>query len=245
MIYQADCFDIFPEIPSGTVDAVICDPPYGTTQCSWDAVIDLQAMWAELKRVAKPSAPIVLMAAQPFMSVLVTSNLEMFRYEWIWEKGNATGFLNAKKQPLRAHENVAIFYKSQPEFTPQMTSGHSRKTSSRKTVNSECYGKALKLAKYDSTDRYPRSVQFFSSDKQFGNFHPTQKPVALMKYLVKSYTRPGATVLDFAMGSGTTGVACRMLDRKFIGIEKEQKYFEIAQERMSEPYPIEMFGSTA
>jgi len=189
-------------------------------------------MWRELYRVCKPSAAIVLFSAQPFTSVLVSSNLSDWRTEWIWEKGNATGFLNAKKQPLRAHENIQVFYRRQPTYNPQMTDGHIRKTSKRKTVNSECYGKALSLAEYDSTKRYPRDVQFFSSDKQTGNFHPTQKPLALVKYIIETYSNRGDVVLDFTMGSGTAGIACQQTDRSFIGIEKEPDIFEVACMRM-------------
>lgn len=231
-LYNTDCFDVLPVIPDRTIDLVCADIPYGTTQCRWDSVLDLPRMWRELYRVCKPNAAIVLFSAQPFTSVLVSSNLSDWRTEWIWEKGNATGFLNAKRQPLRAHENIQVFYRRQPTYNPQMTDGHIRKTSKRKTVNSECYGKALSLTEYDSTKRYPRDVQFFSSDKQTGNFHPTQKPLALVKYIIETYSNRGDVVLDFTMGSGTAGIACQQTDRSFIGIEKEQDIFEVACMRM-------------
>lgn len=229
---NADCFDVFPQFEDGTVDLVCADIPYGTTQCRWDSVLDLQVMWHELYRIVKPTAAIVLFSAQPFTSVLVASNLRDWRSEWVWEKGNATGFLNAKKQPLRAHENIEVFYRRQPTYNPQMTDGHTRKTSKRKTVNSECYGKALSLTEYDSTQRYPRDVQFFSSDKQTGNYHPTQKPLALVQYLIETYSNPGDTVLDFTMGSGTAGVACQQTGRNFVGIEKDATIFQTACQRM-------------
>lgn len=232
VLHNADCFDVFPTLESGSIDLVCADIPYGTTQCRWDSILDLHVMWRELYRIAKPSAAIVLFSAQPFTSVLVASNLKDWRSEWIWEKGNATGFLNAKKQPLRAHENIEVFYRQQPTYNPQMTDGHTRKTSKRKTVNSECYGKALALTEYDSTQRYPRDVQFFSSDKQKGNYHPTQKPLALVKYIIETYSNPGETVLDFTMGSGTTGVGCQETGRPFIGIEKEKPIFHTACQRM-------------
>lgn len=228
-----DCLDRMKEIQSGSVDMVLADPPYGTTQCKWDSVIDMQAMWRELERVCKPNAAIVMTAAQPFTAQLVCSNMGMFRYEIIWEKGNATGFLNAKKQPLRAHESVLVFYRQQPTYNPQMTSGHARKTSKRKTVSSECYGKALSLTEYDSTERYPRSVQFFSSDKQRGSYHATQKPVALMEWLIRTYSNIGDVVLDFCMGSGTTGVACINTDREFIGMEADADIFQVATDRIN------------
>ncbi|WP_130945731.1 DNA-methyltransferase [Klebsiella quasipneumoniae] len=231
-LHNADCFDVFPQIASGTVDLVCADIPYGTTQCRWDSVLDLPLMWEQLYRIAKSSAAIVLFSAQPFTSVLISSNLRDWRSEWIWEKGNATGFLNAKKQPLRAHENIEVFYRRQPTYNPQFTHGHERRTSKRKTVNSECYGKALTLTKYDSTSRYPRDVQFFSSDKQTGNYHPTQKPLALVQYLIETYSNPGDTVLDFTMGSGTAGVACQQTERNFIGIEKDAAIYRTACERM-------------
>lgn len=232
LLHNADCFDVFPQIDSGTVDLVCADVPYGTTQCRWDSVLDLSLMWEQLYRIVKPSAAIVLFSAQPFTSVLVNSNLRDWRSEWIWEKGNATGFLNAKKQPLRAHENIEVFYRRQPTYNPQFTHGHERRTSKRKTVNSECYGKALTLTKYDSTSRYPRDVQFFSSDKQTGNYHPTQKPLALVQYLIETYSNPGDTVLDFTMGSGTAGVACQQTERNFIGIEKDAAIYRTACQRM-------------
>lgn len=231
-LHNADCFEVFPKIASGTVDLVCADIPYGTTQCRWDSVLDLHLMWEHLYRIVKPSAAIVLFSAQPFTSVLINSNLRDWRSEWIWEKGNATGFLNAKKQPLRAHENIEVFYRRQPTYNPQFTHGHERRTSKRKTVNSECYGKALTLTKYDSTSRYPRDVQFFSSDKQTGNYHPTQKPLALVQYLIETYSNPGDTVLDFTMGSGTAGVACQQTERNFIGIEKDTAIYRTACQRM-------------
>ena len=231
-LHNADCFDVFPQIATDTVDLVCADIPYGTTQCRWDSVLDLALMWEHLYRIVKPSAAIVLFSAQPFTSVLINSNLRDWRSEWIWEKGNATGFLNAKKQPLRAHENIEVFYRRQPTYNPQFTHGHERRTSKRKTVNSECYGKALTLTKYDSTSRYPRDVQFFSSDKQTGNYHPTQKPLALVQYLIETYSNPGDTVLDFTMGSGTAGVACQQTERNFVGIEKDAAIYRTACQRM-------------
>ncbi|HHQ4453013.1 TPA: DNA-methyltransferase [Aeromonas veronii] len=233
-LFHGDCLDLLPTISDGSIDMVLADPPYGTTQCKWDSVIDLAAMWRELERVCKPNAAIVMTAAQPFTAQLVCSNMGMFKYEIIWEKGNATGFLNAKKQPLRAHESVLVFYRQQPTYNPQMTSGHARKTSKRKTVNSECYGKALSLTEYDSTERYPRSVQFFSSDKQRGSYHATQKPVALMEWLIRSFSNPGDVVLDFCMGSGTTGVSCLNTGRNFVGIEKDAGIFNVAVSRLTE-----------
>lgn len=231
-LHHGDCFDVLPTIAAGSIDLVCADVPYGTTECKWDSVLDLDDMWRELYRVAKPNAAIVIFSAQPFTSVLVASNLKHWRSEWIWEKGNATGFLNAKKQPLRAHENIEVFYRRQPTYNPQFTHGHDRKTSKRKSVNSECYGKAYTLTEYDSTSRYPRDVQFFSSDKQKGNYHPTQKPVALLRYLIETYSNQGEMVLDFTMGSGTAAVACQESGRRFIGIEKDPAIYQVACDRV-------------
>ncbi len=248
-IKLGDCLELLKEIPTSSIDMVCADPPYGTTQCKWDSLIDLDLMWNELKRVIKPRGVIVLMAQAPFDKVLGCSNLKMLKYEWIWEKGNATGFLNAKKMPLKAHENalvfsddpeehwnMLVFYEKLPTYEPQMTHGHERKTTKRKPVNSECYGKAYELTEYGSTSRYPRSVQFFSSDKQKGNYHPTQKPVELMEFLIRTYSKEGDTVLDFCMGSGTTGVAAKKLNRRFIGFEIDPNYFATAEDRIKEQF---------
>lgn len=228
-----DCLERMNEIEAGTVDMILCDLPYGTTCCSWDAVIPFEPLWEQYERVIKENGAIVLFAAQPFTAVLATSNLKLFRYEWIWEKPIATGFFNANFQPLRAHENILVFYKSKPTFNPIKTFGHPRKTAKRRDIGSEHYGKQVNIKAYDSTERYPRSVQLIGRDKQKSNFHPTQKPVALCEYLIRTYTHEGETVLDNTMGSGTTGVACVNTGRSFIGIEQEQKYFEIAQERIA------------
>lgn len=231
-----DCLQLMKLIPDYSVDMILCDLPYGTTQCKWDSVIDFSKLWEQYIRITKESAAIVLTAMQPFTSALIMSNPKMFKYDWVWEKGSATGFLNAKKQPLRAHESVCVFYRKQCTYNPQFTHGHERKTATKKTVNSECYGKAIKITDYDSTDRYPRSVQFFSSDKQKVNIHPTQKPLALMEYLVKTYSNEGDVVLDNCMGSGTTGAACANTGRRFIGIELDANYFAAASDRIAEAY---------
>lgn len=230
-LHCGDCFDVLPTIEAGSIDLVCADVPYGTTECKWDSVLDLERMWSELYRVSRENAAIIIFSAQPFTSILVASNLKHWRSEWIWEKGNATGFLNAKKQPLRAHENIEVFYRRQPTYNPQFTHGHERRTSKRKSVNSECYGRAYTLTEYDSTSRYPRDVQFFSSDKQKGSFHPTQKPVALLQYLIETYSNPGEMVLDFTMGSGTAAIACQESGRSFIGIEKDPAIYQVACER--------------
>jgi site-specific DNA-methyltransferase (adenine-specific) len=226
------CEDLFQHIPDKSIDAVIADIPYGTTECKWDTPIDLDVMWRELKRVRKDRTPIVLFAQTPFDKLLGYSNIKELRYEWIYEKTNGTGFLNAKKMPLKCHENILVFYKKLPTYNPQKTDGAPRKSAMRGDVNSEVYGRAKKRTWYDSTTRYPRDVQKFKKDKQTSSLHPTQKPLELNKYLVRTYTNPGDHVLDFTMGSGTMGVACKELGRNFTGIEKELDIFITAKERI-------------
>lgn len=234
-IMLGNCLERMKEIESGTIDMILCDLPYGTTRCSWDSVIPFEPLWEQYERVIKEKGAIVLFAAQPFTSVLTLSNLKLFRYEWIWEKTAATGHLNAKKMPMKAHENILVFYKSLPSYYPIKTKGHVRKsaTADRGKLGSDIYGNEIGITVYNSAERYPRSVLKFSSDKQTSSFHPTQKPVSLCEYLIRTYTSEGETVLDNTMGSGSTGVACVNTNRSFIGIEKEEKYFFIAQERIT------------
>ncbi len=186
--------------------------------------------------VTRSDTPILLFGAEPFSSKLRCSNIDEYRYDWIWEKTQATGHLDAKKRPMRAYENICVFYAKQPTYNPIKTKGHKRKVSTahhkRNTNTGDIYGKCDNFADYDSTERYPRNVLKFSTDKQKYNLHPTQKPVALLEYLIKTYTNEGDTVLDFTMGSGSTAIACMNTNRKFIGIELDDKYFEIAKERV-------------
>lgn len=233
MLLQGNCLNILPTLDT-KVDMVLCDLPYGTTQCSWDSVIPLSVMWAALKPMLRENTPVCLFGTEPFSSALRTSNIKNFKYDWIWYKPKGLGFLNAKKQPMRNHEVVSVFYEKPPLYNPQMTTGHPRKISVRRVhlQAGEIYGHTNQDNHYDSTERYPQSVIEFSSDTQNSNLHPTQKPVALCEYLIRTYTNEGDTVLDFTMGSGTTGVACRNTGRKFIGIELDEKYFKIAQQRI-------------
>ena len=233
MLHLGDCLEVMQGIPDGSVDAVICDPPFGTTACKWDSVIPFEPMWAQLKRIVKPNGAIVLMASQPFTSALVMSNVAMFRYQWIWEKNKATGHLNAKKRPLVSHEDVVVFSKATTNYFPQglvekETPSISKGDRGRKGVGSsgDCYGAATKDA-VQTHGNYPRSVIKFTVDMK-AEFHPTQKPVALMEYLIRTYTNAGETVLDFTCGSGTTGVAAANTARRFIGIERDPDYFQIA-----------------
>ncbi len=235
-LIHGDCLDVLPLL--GRVDAVITDLPYGTTQAAWDVIIPFAPMWSALSWVTGKNCPIVLFGSEPFSSLLRTSNLRQFKYDWVWNKPKGTGFLNAKKRPLVGHELVSIFCDGVPPYFPQKTGGHARKVSFRgKHLQTDVYGDMAGDYSYDSTERYPRSVITFSSDTQNSSEHPTQKPVALNEYLINTYTKPGDTVLDFTMGSGSAGVACVNTGRKFIGIEKDEKgttYFDTACERVSD-----------
>lgn len=236
-LIQGDCLDVMTTLDAESVDMVLADPPYGTTACKWDSVIPLVPMWENLKRLAKKNAAIVMTASQPFTSVLICSNSKEYRYNWVWKKSKATGHLNAKKRPLVKHEDICVFYGTQPQYTPQgliekETPTISKGDRGKKGVGSS--GEVYGLANRDAiqTHRgYPLSILDFKVEHK--PIHPTQKPVALMEYLIKTYTNEGDTVLDFTMGSGTTGVACKNLNRNFIGIEKDAEYFKIAEQRIN------------
>ena len=229
-----DCLERMKEIPDGSVDLVLVDLPYGTTQNKWDSVIDLDEMWEQLKRICSDNTPKIMFAQTPFDKVLGCSNLKELKYEWIWEKTTATGHLNAKKMPMKAHENILVFYDKLPTYNPQKTSGHKPANSYTKHQDDGSnYGKTrVGVSGGGQTDRYPRSVQVFKTDKQKVSLHPTQKPVALLEYLINTYSNEGDTVLDFTAGSFSTGVACVNLNRKFIGIELDDNYFEIGKKRI-------------
>ena len=231
-LIQGDCLERMKEIPSGSVDMILCDLPYGTTACKWDTVIPFEPLWAQYRRVAKRNAAIVLTAAQPFTSALVMSNPKAFRYCWVWEKPKATGHLQAKKRPMTAHEDICVFYWRLPTYNPQKAQGKPYKASRRTTNKDGVYGVVGEAREGNEEGLYyPRSVQRFS--RPHSTVHPTQKPVALMEYLIKTYTNEGDTVLDNCMGSGTTGVACVRTGRNFIGIERDEGYFKIAEDRIA------------
>lgn len=234
-LINGDCLKELNMVADNSVSLILCDLPYGTTaRNGWDEKIPFAPLWKQFERVITANGVVALWSQMPFSAELVMSNPRMFRYEWIIEKGNATGFLNAKKMPLKAHENVLIFYKSLPTYNPQMTHGHERKSARRANgTRSLNYGEAQKLSVYDSTDRYPRDVLRFSWDKQKSKLHPTQKPVAACEYFIRTYTNPGYTVLDCCMGSGSTGVAALNTERDFIGIELDEEYFKVAEERLN------------
>ena len=231
-IVLGDCLQAMKWIPDGSIDMVLTDPPYGTTACKWDTVIDLPLMWEQLKRVIKPNGAIVMTASQPFTSALVMSNPKMFKYQWVWIKNAATAFQSAKYRPLQGHEDVLVFSSKPTLYNPQMTTGHKPTNSAKSCKQAGVYqGEGSWEYSGGVTERYPRTNQNFNVER---GYHPTQKPVALMEYLIKTYTNEGETVLDFTMGSGTTGVACANLDRRFIGIEMDKGYFDIGVDRLAE-----------
>ena len=245
-LLNGDCLEMMKTIPDGSVDMVLTDPPYGTTACKWDSVIPFEPMWEQLKRVTKKNGAIVMTASQPFTSALIMSNVEMFKYCWVWEKSRPTGHVNAKNKPMKSHEDVVIFSCG--------TTVHASQSSNRMIYNPQGLvdvslvkkatagriraGRGSTVSTRPSTQKdhhqtqsnYPRTVIKINSESRVA--HPTQKPVALMEYLIKTYTNEGETVLDFTMGSGTTGVAAKNLNRDFIGIELDETYFNIAKERI-------------
>ena len=231
MLHLGDCLEVMQDIPDGSVDMVCTDPPYGTTNCKWDSVIPFEPMWAQLKRIVKPNGAIVLTASQPFTSALVMSNVAMFAYEWIWVKSKITGVLNAKKMPVRKHEQVLVFCdrKTTDVYNAQGLVRAEIKRHDKVKHSSENYGKRGGVHYVQEFTNWPRDVLEIPSEGK--TVHPTQKPVALMEYMIRTYTNAGETVLDFTMGSGTTGVACVKLGRKFIGIELSRDYFDIAVKR--------------
>lgn len=239
-LYLGECIEVMQTLPTGSADMLFTDLPYGTTKCKWDTPIDLQAFWLAARRVVKMGGCIALFAQTPFTQVLGASNLPMLRYEWVWEKTQATGHFNAKKMPLKAHESILVFYDRLPTYNPQMTHGHKPVNSYTKYIKTQnrtaLYGKVnCEIKGGGSTDRYPRSVIKGSSDKQFSHLHPTQKPVWLCKYIVETYTLPDETVLDCCMGSASIGVACQQTGRSYIGIDNDQHWYDVARERLTQP----------
>lgn len=227
-VHEGDCLELMREIPDGSVDMILCDLPYGTTRNKWDSIIPLDELWAQYERVIKDRGAIVLTAQTPFDKVLGASNLQLLRYEWIWNKTVPTGHLNAKKMPLKEHENILVFYKRLPTYNPQGIKPYGKITT--RGVGTSNYGKFDSDTLQENTN-YPRSIQLFKSEG--GKYHPTQKPVALFEYLIRTYTIEGEVVLDNCIGSGTTAVAAINTGRQFIGIEKESEYVAIANERIA------------
>ncbi len=237
-IYLGDCLDLLPKVSNNSIDMILCDLPYNKTQNSWDILIDLNLLWPEYERIIKNNGVIALTSIQPFTSLLVNSNLKLFKYELIWEKNKSTGFLNAKKMPLRNHENILIFYKELPTYNPQKTTGHNPVNSyTKNTSDGSNYGKTkIGVKGGGQTDRYPKSIIKFkvvnNDNSGKDKLHPTQKPVPLFEYLIKTYSNEEDIILDNCIGSGTTAISSMNLNRKFIGIEKEEKYVDITCERI-------------
>jgi DNA modification methylase len=233
---NADCFDVFPFIEDKSIDAIICDLPYGTTACKWDSVLPFEKLWEHYNRVIKDNGVIILFGREPFSSKVRLSNEDNYRYDWIWEKSKATNFLFAKQMPLIAHEDIMIFYKKLPTYNPQKTKAKPYNKGFEKRNEIEAVGKIGNgnLIINESGDRNPRSVIYFRTAESEGKLHPTQKPIELIEYLVKTYTNENDMVLDNTMGSGTTNLACIKLNRKSIGIEKEKQYYDVAVRRASE-----------
>jgi DNA modification methylase len=232
-LIKGDCLVEMQNIPDKSIDAIICDLPYGTTACKWDTIIPFEPLWAQYKRIIKDNGAIVLFGSQPFTSALVMSNPKWFKSEIIWKKTRPTGFFTAKNMVMKVHENILLFSKKKCTYNPIMTEADPSKIDKRKTLNPTFspYLNVKKERVKDSGLRYPISVQEINSISEKGQ-HPTQKPVPLLEYLVKTYTNENDIVLDNTMGSGTTGVACKNLNRSFVGIEMDDKYFEIAKHRI-------------
>ena len=231
-LHLGDCLEVMKQIPDKSVDAIICDLPYGTTACKWDSVIPFEPLWQQYKRIIKENGAIALFGQEPFSSLLRMSNIGEYKYDWIWDKVKPGTFASAKYQPLRQHELISVFYKNFGAYNPQMVERDKPKTSRQygESLSANCTNDGLNRT---YTHLYPKTILKFSNAHQKGKVHPTQKPVELMEYLVKTYTNKGDTILDNCMGSGTTGVACKNLNRHFIGIEQNANYFEIAKGRIN------------
>jgi len=241
-LLHGDCLELMKDIPDASIDAIITDPPYGTTACKWDSVIPFEPMWEQLKRAIKDNGAIVLFGSQPFTSTLICSNINMFRYRWIWEKEQGGNFQLAKLQPLNTVEDICVFSKAKTangaklnmKYYPIMEKRNKPiKSGGNPSVSNLLNSNSMIALKKTYTESYPKSILKFNKDHSSVRLHPTQKPVTLMEYLVKTYTKENETVLDFTMGSGTTGIACKNLNRNFIGIELDKNYFAIAESRIN------------
>ena len=243
-LWHGDCLELMKDIPSGSVNLVLCDPPYGTTACPWDAIISFERLWAEYKRVLKPYSAVVLFGSQPFTTTMIASNLPWFKYEWVWMKNRPTNFAHAKNKPMKKHENICVFSEGttvhatqsasrMPYFPQGLIAIHQEHERSERENTDVCFSKRKSHGKFVRENTgYPHSILEFSTE-QLG-LHPTAKPVLLLEYLIKSYTSEGESVLDNCMGSGSAGIASLNTKRAFIGIEKDDKYFAVAKKRIED-----------
>lgn len=230
-----DCLEAMKKIPDGSVDLILTDPPYGTTACKWDTVIDFNLMWEQLNRIIKQNGAIVLFGSEPFSSALRMSNIKNYKYDWIWDKVAHSNPFLAKKQPLSTLENISVFYKKQCNYFPIMDNRPPTKRGTSKPHKTDTKGESIIInGSLETTTQYPVKILRYSNADKTNRLHPTQKPVALLEYLIKTYTLENENVLDFTMGSGSTGVACKNLKRNFIGIEKDKEYFRIAKQRIED-----------
>ena len=232
-LYQGDCLEVMKDIAENSIDMVLTDPPYGTTACKWDSIIPLESMWKEVKKVAKSSSAIVMTASQPFTTTLIASNIKMFKYCWVWDKKIPSGMSYARYQPMRQHEDIIVFCDGKTTYNPQKILRDKPIKGGGMSKGETTNNQKLKALKKIYTHKNPTTILTFSKIRK-GSLHPTQKPVALMEYLIKTYTNVGERVLDFAMGSGTTGVAAKRLKRDFVGIELDANYFQLAEKRIFE-----------
>lgn len=231
----ADCMDTLKQLPDKCIDVILCDLPYGTTACKWDTIIPFEPLWEQYKRITKDNSAIVLFGMEPFSSLLRCSNIEMFKYDWIYIKNKSSGWLNAKKQPLNSYEIISVFYNKQCIYNPQYEKA--KKIYNRgfvKRKKSDCYGKEKDFTQEDNGFRYPKRTIYFNNNKTKEQLHPTQKPVALFEYLIKTYTNEGDLVLDNCSGSGTTAIACMHTKRRFICIEKDPEYWKASCKRLED-----------
>lgn len=239
-LYNGNCLELMNDIQDKSVELILCDLPYGTTQNKWDIIIPFEPLWKQYNRIIKDNGVIVLFGSEPFTSLLICSNIKNFKYNWIWQKNKCTGFLNAKKQPLNDNETISVFYKKQPTYNPQMTIAdkvYKRGLVVRDKENdiqqSDNYGEQKSFLQVDNGLRYPKRIQYFNNNYTREQLHPTQKPVEMLEYIINTYTNENDTVVDNCMGSGSTGVAAKNLNRNFIGIEMDNTYFKIAEERIN------------
>ena len=232
-LWNGDCLELMKDIPDGSVDMILCDLPYGTTKCKWDIVIPFDKLWEQYNRIIKDKGAILLFGSEPFSSKLRISNLRMYKYDWIWKKTKAQGFLNSKKMPLKDYENICVFYKRLPVYNPQgiIYGNFQNDRKSKYNKGEDIYGKEKEFG-ISHMSNFPKQIIEFSNPSGKGQLHPTQKPVALLEYLIKTYSQDEEIILDNCMGSGSTGVAALNLHRKFIGMELDENYFNIAKERI-------------